>query len=180
MKPIREMTGAEFAAFVQGHLRENGINLVLSGGACVSIYSNGKYVSKDLDFVGTHFTRLREVRAAMKQIGLMEEERYFRHPDSEFFVEILPGPLAVGQEPVKMVAECKVVTGTLRMISPTDCVKDRLTAYYHWNDLQSLEQAALVAENSDIDIQEVERWSKAEGKFKEFRRVRDRLVRQTS
>ena len=51
MKPIKEMTNAELAAFVESHLRERGIEVVLSGGACVSIYSNGKYVSSDLDLI---------------------------------------------------------------------------------------------------------------------------------
>jgi hypothetical protein len=180
MKSIREMTGAEFAAFVQGHLRERGIDVVLSGGACVSIYSDGRYVSMDLDFVATHFTRLREIRTAMEQIGLVEENRYFKHSDCEFFVDILSGPLAVGQEPIKTISERRCATGVLRMISPADCVKDRLGAYYHWNDLQSLEQAVLVAENNDIDIQELERWSKVEGKLEEFKRVRARLDRRAS
>ena len=31
------------------------------------------------------------------------------------------------------------------MISVTDSVKDRLAAFYHWKDQQSLEQAVLIA-----------------------------------
>ncbi len=45
------------------------------------------------------------------------------------FVEFPPGPLAVGVEPVKQVNELKFSTGMLRIISPTDCVKDRLAGY---------------------------------------------------
>jgi hypothetical protein len=55
-------------------------------------------------------------------------------------------------------------------------VKDRLAAYYHWNDAQCLEQAALVAQAKEIDLDEIERWSKAEGKLDEFRRIRHRLA----
>jgi hypothetical protein len=40
------MTQAELGAFIQTHLRNNGIDVVLSGGAAVSIHSVGKYVSK--------------------------------------------------------------------------------------------------------------------------------------
>ena len=29
----------------------------------------------------------------------------------------------------------------LGLLSPTDCVKDRLAAFYHWKDQQSLEPA---------------------------------------
>jgi len=44
MKSIKEMTNAELAAFVESHLRKKGIDVVLSGGACVSIYSSNRYV----------------------------------------------------------------------------------------------------------------------------------------
>ena len=40
-------------------------------------------------------------------------------------------------------SELKKRNKILKLLSPTDCVKDRLAAYYHWNDRQSLEQAIL-------------------------------------
>ena len=51
MIPISKMSRAELGAFVQKKLRSNGIDVVLSGGACASIYSNGIYVSMDLDMI---------------------------------------------------------------------------------------------------------------------------------
>jgi len=51
MKSIKKMTNAELAAFIQSHLRNKGIDVVLSGGACVSIYSSNRYVSMDLDLI---------------------------------------------------------------------------------------------------------------------------------
>jgi hypothetical protein len=45
MKSIKDMTNTELAAFIESHLLEKGIYVVLSGGACVSIYSSNKYVS---------------------------------------------------------------------------------------------------------------------------------------
>jgi hypothetical protein len=57
----------------------------------------------------------------------------------------------------------------------TDSVKDRLAAFYHWKDLQSLEQAVLVARQHTIDLNEVRRWSQAEGFGEEFALIRKRL-----
>jgi hypothetical protein len=176
MKEINKMTNGELAAFVQSHLRSKGIDVILSGGACVSIYSGDKYVSMDLDLVNTRFTRRRRIRETMQEIGFMEKGRHFTHPGTGFLIEFPPGPLSVGNEPVKKVDEHMLTTGVLRIISPTDCVKDRLAGYYHWNDLQCLEQAAMVAEAKKIDIEEVERWSKVEGKYKEFIRIKNRLT----
>ena len=176
MKPIKAMTIAELAAFIESCLREREIEVVLSGGACVSIYSENRYVSMDLDLVNNHFAKRREICEAMQAIGFREEGRHFVHPETDFLVEFPAGPLAVGEEPVKEVDEIELDTGILKLISPTDCTKDRLTAYYHWNDAQCLEQAALVAQAKEIDLDEVQRWSEAEGKLDEFKRIRHRLT----
>ena len=126
----------------------------------MSIYSENRYVSMDLDLVNHHFAKRHEIRKAMHAIGFREEGRHFTHPETDFFVEFPAGPLAVGEEPVREIDEIELDTGILRLISATDCVKDRLAAYYHWNDAQCLEQAVLVAQAREIDLDEVERWSK--------------------
>ena len=176
MKPVPEMSIGELGAFVQSHLRGRGINVVLSGGASVAIYSGGKYVSHDLDMVIAFAARARDIREAMTEIGFREEGRYFVHPGTQFFVEFPPGPLAIGAEPVGQVDEIKLSTGVLKIISPTDCVKDRLAAYYHWGDQQCLYQASLVARTNKIDLDEVQRWSEAEGKQGEFEKIRTKLL----
>jgi len=176
MKAIKDMTNAELAAFVQSQTRDRGIEVVLSGGACVSIYSDNRYVSKDLDLINTRLVPRKKIRNALQEIGFSESGRYFIHPDTEFFVEFPSGPLSVGSEPVTKIDEYELETGLLRIISPTDCVKDRLAGYYFWSDLQCLEQAALVANVKDIDLTEVEQWSKVENKYEEFIRIRDRLT----
>jgi hypothetical protein len=168
----------EFAGFVGEHLAKRGINVVLSGGACVAHYSQGKYVSVDLDFVNAGFTKRARIKAAMAEIGFKEERRYFKHPDSEYLVEFPPGPLGVGAEQVREIRDLKTRTGSVRIISPTDCVKDRLAGYYHWGDMQCLHQAVLVAQANPIDIDEIARWSVREGKSREFEVIQERLKKE--
>ena len=72
-----------------------------------------------------------------------------------------------------------VLTGSLRLLSPTDCVKDRLAHYYHWKDRQCLDQAVMVATASGVDLEEIERWSRHEGMDAEFRGIRDMLLAAT-
>ena len=176
MKPIAKMSVGELAAYISSHLRDFGIDVVLSGGSCVTIYSAGKYVSKDLDFIDTRFATPREIRDAMFEIGFMPENRYFRHPEVELLVEFPSGPPAVGKEPIGAINEIEFSTGVLRILSPTDCVKDRLAAYYHWKDLQSLEQAVLVARSNDVDLHEIKRWSKGEGMSDTFAKIAPRFA----
>jgi len=175
MKQIKNMTQIELAAYIQSHLRKAGIDVVLSGGATVSLYSGGRYVSKDLDLINVQFAKRSRINASMEKIGFREKGRYFENPDTEYFVEFPNGPLSVGEEPVKEISEIELATGILRVISPTDCVKDRLCAYYFWGDKQGLAQAVLVAQNQTIDMGEIGRWSKAEGKVGEFEVFKNKL-----
>jgi hypothetical protein len=168
MKRISEMTQAELAAFIHSHLRTKEISVVLSGGAAVAIYTGNQYVSADIDLIDISFTSRKKIKEAMKEIGFSEKNRYFIHPDTKHIVEFPPGPLSVGEEPVKLIKEIMFSTGILRLISETDCVKDRLAAYYFWNDRQSLAQAILVAQNNRIGIGEIKRWSISTNNLKEF------------
>jgi hypothetical protein len=177
VKTVGEMTIGELAAFVCTHLEKNGINVVLSGGACVSLFTENEYQSFDLDFIENVVTSRKRIREVLQKIGFIEEHRYYKHPDTDFFLEFPPGPLSIGDEPVREIMEKEFSTGVLRLLSPTDCVKDRLAAYYHWNDRQSLQQATLVARTCAIDLDEIERWSIKEGKSREFLDIRERLRR---
>ena len=86
--------------------------------------------------------------------------------------------MAVGSEPVREISTLVLSTGTLKLISPTDCVKDRLAAYYFWDDRQSLQQAILVASHNDIvELPEIERWSQQEGKYEKFLKFKSLLKR---
>lgn len=175
MKKIKNMSQVELAAYVQDSLQADGIQVVLSGGSVVSFYSSNKYVSKDLDLINTSFSKRSKIKAVMEGLGFHEQGRYFIHPETTFFIEFPDGPLSVGEEPVKEISEFQLSTGTLRVLSPTDCVKDRLCAFYFWSDLQGLEQAILVTRNQQVDLKEIKRWSRVEGKEKEFKVFTDKL-----
>ena len=160
---IKKLPFLDLVIHVSDHLRGQGIDVVLSGGACVSIYSQNTYVSYDLDFVLVSFIPRPSLRKAMGLIGFAEDGRHFRHPGTPFIVEFLSPPLSVGEEPVKNISEMKKRNKVLKLLSPTDCVKDRLAAFYHWNDRQSLEQAILVSRRQAVDLKEIRRWSLKEG-----------------
>ena len=175
MIAIADMTPTELAGFIGEYLGKQGIDVVLSGGACVNYYSKGKYVSLDLDFVNAASTSYMKIHAAMTELGFQERNRYFTHPDTEYLVEFPSGPLAVGDEQVGEVIAIETKTGTFRIISSTDCVKDRLAAFYHWDDLPCLEQAAMVAGENEVDLGEIRRWSEGEGKTNQYQRFLERL-----
>ena len=180
MKPVSQMTLGELAAHVCSHLDRRGICVVLSGGGCVAVYASESYSSMDLDFIDRLHTTRRQLKTALAEIGFHEKNRYFVHPDTQFFLEFPSGPLAVGNEPVAAVEELHLATGTLRLLSPTDCVKNRLAAFYHWNDRQCLQQAVWVAQKRDVEWNEVERWSRQEKEIEKFQVFRKKFMEDSN
>jgi hypothetical protein len=174
---------ATLAARICRAFDRHGLSAVLTGGSCVAIYSAGRYVSKDLDFVLAHTSDIKAARVALAEIGFQPQGRFFISTDTNYYVDLLPPPLSVGSEPVKEVATMRAGRCVLRLLSPTDCVKDRLASFYFWDDRQALEQALLVAERQKIALNEVRRWSRLEGMLPKFmafsRAIARRRTRET-
>ncbi len=162
----------EVAALVCTRLERHGIRAVLSGGAVVSIYSDNAYESKDLDFIVEGIAKT--VGPALEELGFARKQgRHWVHPQTEYWVEFPPGPLQIGNETIRDVAELQTRVGTLRLLHPTESVMDRLAAFYHWNDPQALEQAVLVSRQHKVDLSRIRTWSTREGakdKLKEYER----------
>jgi len=152
---------AELAACVSSELRARGVDVVLSGGAAVSIYSDNAYESYDLDFVPVGLAR--KVDGAMCALGFAKRGRHWVHSLTPYWVDFPPGPVGVGREIIHEFAEIENAGGVLRILRPTECVMDRLTWVIHGGDPQCLEQAVAVARRHAIDRDRIERWAEAEG-----------------
>lgn len=152
----------ELAAIIAGKLNEKGIDAILVGGACVSIYTKNKYLSIDLDFVSS--ASIKEISPVLSELGFeRKSSRHFEREGCPFFIEFVSPPAAIGSEPIKGKTVLQTRRGCIFLLTPTDSVKDRLAAYYHWNDPQALEQALMLAKAQKINLQEVKRWSEKEG-----------------
>ncbi len=162
----------DLALIVCSRLKKDRIDAVLTGGAVVSLYTENEYESYDLDFI-TH-SSISNITSSLLKIGFRRTKgRYYVHPDTDYFVEFPSPPVAVGQKPLKEFNEIKTDSGYLKLLTPTQCVMDRLAAFYHWNDLQSLEQAVLVVKFHKIEFGEVEDWSRAEGMLEKYEQFRE-------
>jgi len=151
----------ELAARVADALAAAGVDAVLSGGAVVSIWSDNAYQSHDLDFITSD--SLKRVAAALAALGFSRGKgRHFTHPENPFLLEFPPGPLMIGEDPVRDVAELSVTAGTIRLLTPTDAVRDRLAAFLHWGDRQGLAQARAIVDRQPVDLTAVEAWIERE------------------
>ena len=111
------------------------------------------------------------IEKALSKLGFKRTGRQFFHSECPYLIDFVNPPIAVGHEAVHEFSTLKTSVGSLQLLSPTDCVKDRLAAFFHWNDAQGLKQALMVAENHSIDIKDLKHWAKVEGfekKLEEF------------
>lgn len=169
MKITSRTTLTELAAIISGALERTNIVATLSGGAAVSIYSENRYQSADLDFVTTAL--IGELKIALEPLGFKHSGNprlsVFDHPATAWYVEFPPAPLGFGGTYVDPSNCARIETnfGKLRIITPTHSVMDRLIAAAAWNEPQSLEQALLVVSHQvdKIDWDELDRWVLQEG-----------------
>ena len=162
----------ELAALIGKKLKEHNIDVVLVGGACVTIYSHDRYQSSDLDFVTCN--DIKKVQTALAELGFFPKNKYLAHQGCPFLIEFVTPPVSVGREQIKQFEYLKTSFGEIKLLTPTDCVKDRLASYYHWDDIQALKQAIMVSQEQDIDIKAIQQWSKQEGfldKFEEYKKM---------
>lgn len=144
----------------------------------VAIYTEGLYRSGDLDLVPDDLGRSR-LREVLAQIGFEpSQSRYFKHPAcTHLFLEFPRGPVEIGEQYPVIPAEIEVEGRTLRLLSPTDSVKDRLAGYIHWKSRANFEQALLICrrQRERVDLDAVREWCVGEGGTEAFRELASRL-----
>ena len=172
-------TEEELWRYVAWHLEGEEIRSILVGGAVVAIYTEGLYRSGDLDMVPDEIGRQR-LEAVLAGIGFEPtKSRYYKHPACpHLFLEFPRGPVEIGEQFPVVPDEIEVEGRTLRLLSPTDSVKDRLAGYIHWKSRANFDQALLICgrQQGRVDLESVRAWCEAEGGLAAF----EELSRQLS
>ncbi len=154
---------ADVAVVVGDALRRAGIRAVLTGGACANLYSGGTYQSLDADFVLSGRCTTEDLEVALATVGFKRERDRYVHPRVPFFVEFPRGPLGIGEDlRIRPVWRSRRSAKTLAL-SATDACRDRLAAFYHWNDRQSLAAAVAIAVRNRVAFGKIRGWSRNEG-----------------
>ena len=180
MSLTKRSTLAQLAFAVGDALNRNGIRAVLTGGACANFYTNGRYQSADLDFVLVTRVTQAALDAAMKSVGFARKGDCYVHPKLSYFVEFPRGPLAIGDDSQIHPVIRRSGKRRASMLSATDACRDRLAAYFHWNDRQSLAIAIEIALGNRVSLTAIRRWSKREGTAAQVEEFENELERRRS
>ena len=165
------------ALAVGGVLRRHGITAVLTGGACASLHTDGSYVSKDADFVIRGAVARAVLDSALAELGFERRGDRYVHPRVPFYLEFPPGPLAIGADLDIQPIEVDGKAGPALVLSPTDSCRDRLAAFYHWRDRQSLRLAVSIARANPVDLRKIEEWSRSEDSLTAYQEFLRELTR---
>jgi hypothetical protein len=129
----------------------------------VSVYTDGSYVSKDADYVIQGRVTRAALDDALAELGFTRRGDRYIHAAVSYYLEFLPGPLSVGGDFNIRGVELPFGDGAALALSATDSCRDRLAAFYHWRDRQSLRLAVAVARHQPVDLDAIRRWSSNEG-----------------
>jgi len=147
-----------------------------------AIYAEGLYRSGDLDMVPDDLGRTRLVEVLAKIGFEPTKSRYFKHPEcTHLFLEFPRGPVEIGEEHPVIPAEIELEGRKLRLLSPTDSVKDRLAGYIHWKSRANFDQALLICQrqNDRVDLNAVRDWCAGEGGVSAFEELVGKLDEQS-
>jgi hypothetical protein len=156
------------AAAISKALSSSGIRAILTGGGCATLHSGGEYQSEDLDWIVQSSPSTKELDAAMASVGFRREGDRYLHDLVEFFVEFPRGPLSIGRDLDISPVRVRIGKQTVLALSATDSCRDRLAAFYHWSDRQSLETAVAIALRKRVDLKKIREWSVGEQAIERF------------
>ncbi len=166
---FKTCTIEELWKLVATELAKNEVDVVLVGGAVVSIYTEGAYVSGDLDYY-----RRERLNKILKGLGFIQKSRHYIHPECKhLYLEFASFPVSIGDDTSIVPDEIENEGVKLKIYSPTDSVRDRLASFIHFKANDCLDQAIMIAKKHPVNFKKIQAWCKkenGEAAFQEFLR----------
>lgn len=161
----------EAVQLISSHLASRGHNPVLIGEACAYLYFGTVMTPKTIEFSINNYS-IDMVNAAMLGLGFIPTGEH-SFVNEKYPVEVLltPHPVSVGDDIVENYRILKTAKGSIKALTPTDCVRHRLAVFYRFGERTALSDAVKVARRQKVDLDFVRRWSGWEwagDKFEEF------------
>ena len=163
MSDYSDTSIVELAAIIATHLQERGIRVVLVGGLAVEIYSENIYPTKDINMIDISYQKPAALHQAMAAIGFTKQGRIFVSETTDITVEFPTAPITVGDETVTETTHVRNSAGTIPILKAGDVIKDRLAAYFHWQDKPSLVQALTLLARYTDELPSAETFCVTEG-----------------
>lgn len=117
--------------------QEAQVDLIVVGGSAIEIYTQGGYVSGDIDLVGDP----ERIRRALARWGFKDHGRLWIRDDWKIAVDVV-GAIYTG-DPYRL-ATVETPFGPVRVAALEDLIVKRLAEAKHWQVRAALEEASLL------------------------------------
>lgn len=154
MTSLKGLTLTEVAAVVAEHLKTQSIDVAIVGGSAITSHVPYVYTSQDIDFANPSEDSLRTLGEALKPVGFEKSGRVFMHPDTIYTVDFVADTPLIDARPIYNFVAIETNHGTVMVYSLEDAIADRVVAFLHWSDSESLD----VAERTVIAARERLTW----------------------
>lgn len=122
-------------------LTDAGIPVAVVGGSAVTLHAPDVYTSNDIDFAALRGTTRRAFANAVRPIGFAPSGRDFVHRDTPYTLDLVADTPYIDQRPITKFATIRTRLGPVTVYRFEDALADRIAAFVHWGDLESLEVA---------------------------------------
>jgi hypothetical protein len=161
-------------------LERAGIRAVLTGGSAAAVYAPEAYQSDDVDFIASFTSKKKEFDSTLLTLGFVKNGRIYAHPQIVPTLDFPDDELLIGDELIKETRTMVRGSLFLHILTPEDCIRDRVSWFYFYNDLSALAAAVGVALAQDADLKLVSEWSLRVGESDKFKVFESRLKRKNS
>jgi hypothetical protein len=96
------------------------------------------YTSDDIDFAAPANQTRKEIASALAQIGFFPKGRIFVHADCRYTLDFVATTPHIDRRPVTRFEVVQTAYGSVRVYAPEDAIADRIAAWVHWSDSESL------------------------------------------
>jgi len=156
-------------------LRAHDHKPILTGRGCAYMYAPKQCHTNSFDIVMNEYHPDTMI-ALMKRAHLsFQTNRTFISKSYDFEINFLPPPLCVGDTIITQTHRMKTTHGYIDLLTITDIVRQRLSAYYRWGDSNALDEAIVLAKGKNIDLKLIEHWSRWEWASDHFELFYQRL-----
>lgn len=159
-------------------LHQEGITAVLTGGSAATVYAPDACQSYDADFIVLSPTARTNFVAILAALDYRPEGRIWRHDQSPFTLDFPDDVILIGSDHIRDFEVMVDGDLLLNILSPTDCVRDRLCHFYVYSDRSALSAAVSVAHAKLhlVNLALIEAWSERERATARFAEFMERLL----
>ena len=131
----------DVAAKASTRLEEAGIEVAVVGGSAITAHVPEVYTSHDIDFAAINGTTRRAFAEVIATLGFAVRGREYVHPESRFSLDLVADTPYIDQRPILKFATIESRFGPVRAYLFEDAIADRVAAFVHWGDSESLDVA---------------------------------------